>query len=60
VSFSNRIKEIEERISDAEDSIENMDSNNQRKCKMQNDPDSQHLGNPGNNEKTKPMNKRSR
>ena len=28
--------------------------NNQRKCKMQKDPNSKHLGNPGHNEKTKP------
>jgi phage-related minor tail protein len=34
--------------------------NNQRKCKMQKDPNSKHPGNPGHNEKTKPMNTRSR
>ena len=28
--------------------------NNQRKCKMQKDPNSKHLRNPGHNEKTKP------
>jgi hypothetical protein len=30
--------------------------NNQRKCKMQKDPNSKHPGNPGHNEKTKPKN----
>jgi hypothetical protein len=34
--------------------------NNQRKCKMQKDPNSKHPGNPGQNEKTKPMDNRSR
>ena len=29
--------------------------NNQRKCKIQKDPNSKHPGNPGHNEKTKPM-----
>jgi predicted nucleic acid-binding Zn-ribbon protein len=56
-SISNRIQEMEESISGAEDSIEN---NNPRKCKMQQDPNSKHPGNPGHNEKTKPMDNRSR
>ena len=56
VSISNSIQEMEERISDAEDSIEN----NQRKWKMQKDPNSKHPGNPGHNEKTKPTDTRSR
>jgi hypothetical protein len=34
--------------------------NNQRKCKMQKDPNSKHPGNPGHNEKTKPTDNRSR
>jgi hypothetical protein len=34
--------------------------NNQRKYKMQKDPNSKHPGNPGHNEKTKPMDNRSR
>jgi hypothetical protein len=34
--------------------------NNQRKCKMQKDPNSKHRGNPGHNEKTKPKDNRSR
>jgi hypothetical protein len=29
--------------------------NNQRKCKLQKDPNSKHPGNPGHNEKTKPQ-----
>jgi hypothetical protein len=56
VSISNSIQEMEERISDAEDSIEN----NQRKWKMQKDPKSKHPENPGHNEKTKPMDNSSR
>ena len=34
--------------------------NNQRQCKMQKDPNSKYPGNPGHNEKTKPMNNRNR
>jgi chromosome segregation ATPase len=33
---------------------------NERKCKMQKDPNSKHPGNPGHNENTKPKNNRSR
>ena len=33
--------------------------NNQRKYKMQKDPNSKHPGNPGHNEKTKPTDNRS-
>jgi hypothetical protein len=51
---------MEERISDAEDSIENMDTTikENTKCKMQKDPNSKHPGNPGHNEKTNPKNSR--
>ena len=53
-SISNRIQKIKERISGAEDSIENIHRehrhNNQRKWKMQKDPNSKHPGNPGHNE----------
>jgi hypothetical protein len=59
-SITNRIEEIEQRISGAEDSIEKHGHNNQRKCKMQEDPNSKHPGNPGHNEKTKPKDNRSR
>jgi hypothetical protein len=42
VSISNRIQEMEERISGADDYIENMDRKNQRKCKIQSDPKLKH------------------
>jgi prefoldin subunit 5 len=58
-SINNRIQEMEERISRAEDFIENM-GNKQRKCKMQKDPNSKHPGNPGQNEKTKSKDNSSR
>jgi hypothetical protein len=35
-------------------------NNNQRKCKMQKDPNSKHPGNPGHNEKIKPKDNRYR
>jgi chromosome segregation ATPase len=59
-SMSNRIQEMEERISGAEDSVENMDTTIKKKCKMEKDPNSKHPGNPGHNEKTKPKDNRSR
>jgi predicted nucleic acid-binding Zn-ribbon protein len=57
-NISNRIQEIEERISGAEDSIENI-CTTERKYKMQKDPNSKHPGNTGHNEKTKPTDNRS-
>jgi seryl-tRNA synthetase len=57
-SITNRIPEMKERISGAEDTIEYID--NKRKCKMQKDPNSKHPGNPGHNEKTKPKDNRYR
>jgi hypothetical protein len=51
---------MEERTSGAEDSIENICTTIKEKAKMQKDPNSKHPGNPENNEKTKPMDKRSR
>jgi predicted nucleic acid-binding Zn-ribbon protein len=61
-SISNKIQEIEERISGTEDSIENMGTKikENAKCKMQKDPKSKYPGNPGHNEKTKPTDNRSR
>jgi hypothetical protein len=61
-SISNRIQEMEERISGAEDSIENIGTTikKKKKYKMQKDPNSTHQGNLGNNEKIKPMDNRSR
>jgi hypothetical protein len=56
--ISNRIQK-EERISSAEDSIGNLDTT-VKEHKMQKYPNSKHPGNPGHNEKTKPMDNRSR
>jgi hypothetical protein len=52
---------MEERISGAEDSIENIGTKikKKKKYKMQKDPNSKHPGNTGHNEKTKPMDNRS-
>ena len=58
-SITNRIQEMEERFSGAENSIEH-GHNNQRKCKMQKDPNSKDPGIPGHNEKSKPKNNRYR
>jgi predicted nucleic acid-binding Zn-ribbon protein len=58
--ISNRIEEIEERISCAEDSIESMDTTIKENAKCKKDPNSKHPGNPGHNEKTKPKDKMHR
>ena len=50
-SINNRIQEIEERISDAEDIIESI---NTRKCKIQKAPDPKHPGKQVQNGKTNP------
>jgi seryl-tRNA synthetase len=52
-SISNRIQEMEERISGAEVSVENIGTTIKEngKCKKK-DPNSKHPGNPGHNEKT--------
>jgi hypothetical protein len=60
VSISNRIQEMEERISGAEDSIGNMDTTTEKNAKCKKDPNSKRPGNPGHNEKTKPTDNRSR
>ena len=57
-NMSNRIQEMEERISGAEDSKRTLAQ--QRKYKMQKDPKSKHPGNPRHKEKTKPMHNGSR
>ena len=44
----------ERRFSDAEDTIEGIDTTVKEKCKMQKASDPKHPGNPGHNEKTKP------
>jgi hypothetical protein len=61
-SITNRIQEIGERISGAEDTIENLDTTvrENAKCKMQKAPNPKHPGNPGDNEKTKPKDSRYR
>ena len=59
-SIANRIQGIEERISGAEDTIEHVENNSQRKYKMQKYPNSKHPGNSGHNEKTKPKDNRYR
>jgi chromosome segregation ATPase len=59
-SITNRIQEMEERISGAEDSIENMDTTIKENAKFKKDPNSKHPGNPGHNEKTKPKDNRYR
>ena len=57
-SISNRIQEMEERISGAEDSIENMDTTIKENPKSKKSK-SKYPGNPGHNEKTKPTDNRS-
>jgi hypothetical protein len=53
---------MEERISGAEDSIENIDTiiKENAKCKMQKDSNSKNQGNQGHNENTKSTDNRSR
>jgi prefoldin subunit 5 len=54
-SIINRIQEMKERISGAEDFIQNMDTHTKKKkMQMQKNPKSNYPGNPGYNEKTKP------
>jgi hypothetical protein len=50
-SISNRIQEMEENLRCRRFHRKHGHSN-QRKCKMQKDPNSKHPGNPGHNEKT--------
>ena len=52
-SITNRIPEIEERISGAEDTIENNDTTVKENVKWKKDPNPKHPGNLGYNEKTK-------
>ena len=58
--MSNRIQEMEERISGAEDSIENICTTFKENSKSKKNPNSKHPGNPGHNEKTKPKDNRYR
>ena len=59
-SISNRIQEMEEKISNTKDSIENMGTTIKENAKCKKDPNSKHPGNPGHNEKTKSKDNRSR
>ena len=58
-SISNRIQEMEERTQ-VQKKHRKHEHNNQRKHKMQKDPNSKHPGKSGHNEKTKPTDNRSR
>jgi len=49
VNITNRIQEIEERISKAEYTIENIDTTIKEKCKTQKAPNLKHPGNPRHN-----------
>ena len=51
---------MKQRISSAEDSIENIDVTIKENAKCKKDPNSKHPGNPGHNEKTKPKDKMHR
>jgi hypothetical protein len=59
-SITNRIQDIEERISGAEDNIENIDTAVKENAKSQKLLNQKHPGNPGHNEKTKPKDNRYR
>jgi hypothetical protein len=54
-NISNRTQEMEERISGAEDSIENIGTTIKEIAKCRKDPNSKNPGNPEHNVKTKPM-----
>jgi hypothetical protein len=52
-SITNRIQEIEERISGENNTIENIDITIKENAKKQKAPNPKYPGNPGHNEKTK-------
>jgi predicted nucleic acid-binding Zn-ribbon protein len=58
--ITNRIQEIEERISCAEDPIENIATTVKENAKNQKSPNPKHPENPGHNEKMKPKDTRYR
>jgi hypothetical protein len=60
MSISNRIQEMEERFSGAEDSIGNMDTTIKEHAKCKKTLIQNIQENPGHNEKTKPTDNRSR
>ena len=53
-SITNKIQEIEGRISGAKDTIENIETTIKENAKCKKYPNSKHPGNPGHNEKTIP------
>jgi chromosome segregation ATPase len=53
-------QEMEERISGAEDSIENMDTTIKKNCKKQKAPNSEHRGNPDTMRRPNPKDNRYR
>jgi sugar-specific transcriptional regulator TrmB len=57
-SISNRMKEMEERVSGAEDSIQNMETTIKENAQCKKILTQKHPGNPGPNEKIKPKNSR--
>jgi hypothetical protein len=59
-SISNRIQEMEERISGTENSMKNIGTTIKENAKCKKYPNSKHPGNPGHNEKTKPTDSSSR
>ena len=59
-SITNKIQEIEERISGTEDTIGNIDTTVKEKAKCQKASNSKNPGNPGHNEKIKPKDYRYR
>jgi hypothetical protein len=59
-SITSRIQEIEEKISGAKDTIENIDTTVKENAKMQKTLSPKHPGNPRNNEQTKPKDNRCR
>ena len=59
-SITNRIEEIEERISGAENTIENIDTTVKENTNAKKTSNPKHPGNPGHNEKTKPKDNRYR
>ena len=59
-SITKRIQEIEERISGAEDTVENIDTTVKENTKKQKALNPKHPGNPGYNEKNEPKDNRYR
>jgi hypothetical protein len=56
ISITNRIQEVEERISGVEDRVEEIDTTLKENSKHTKTPNTKHPGNSGHNEKTKSKN----